>query len=790
MPLAIKSFWRALTRHKTFSLINVLGLAVGLASCVLIYLYAVNELTYDRFHQHSDRTYLIMKERHLPTGVQELYDTWIPVRDALLDRYPEIESAVRVVDRDEPVFVGDQGFQRTVLTTDPEFFEMFDFRLSGGRDGKSVLQDHDQVIVSQETALELFGTTTPAGEKLMYNDREYVVAGVLAPFPRNSSYNPQLIVPFGSVYDMSDPEVANLWNSSFLETWLRLPAGMDPAAFEQTLEEYIEFQFGTDGPNARGNMYFRLIALQDLHEQLAGTRTISLSLLVIAIIILIIAVVNFTNLSTASSFRRAGEIGMRKVMGAGRMRLIRQFLFESFFITLLALVLAIGMIEIVRPWMNSYFNIDLRFPLTTDWRVAGWLLAFAAGVSLLAGMYPAFVLSSFRPTQTLKGKSTRGRGASLLRNSLLGLQFVLAIALLSLTAIVWQQIHYMKNANLNLDTSSVVAIEYSLRGADDPEAAGQSLLTAKAEMEKLPGVQAVANGSGVPGDYIGANTFARPVGYEEDVPFRIMMAAAGAGYFDLYEMPFVDGGPFTAEQIDTNQPVVVLNETCARIMGVGVGDEIITGEQQTVIGILADHHFAPLTQEIRPIVYLPASPTFRFSRYLSVKLAPGDVSATLEQMRAIWSEFDASGTFNFQFVDERFRALYSAQERIITLAGIFALIGVMIASLGLFGLISYAVVLRTREIGIRKVLGAEVRHILSLVGKDYLRPVLLANLIAWPVAWWLGSLYLQEFPYRMNMNLAAFALATLFATLLAAGTMTVTAWRAASSKPSETLRHE
>jgi putative ABC transport system permease protein len=514
-------------------------------------------------------------------------------------------------------------------------------------------------------------------------------------------------------------------------------------------------------------------------------------------VILLISSINFTNLATARSIQRSREVGMRKVLGADRRQLIRLFLGESLLLTGLSVGLALLIAMLLLPWMNDLVGLHLTMgPLDTPYAIAG-IIGLTVVLGLLAGLYPSFVLSSYRPIQSLRGDRVRGPRSTLLRDGLVTVQFALSITLLIATVVVWQQIQFMKNANLNLNGSEVVTLRLSPDDFQDRDTGLRVIEGMTEQISKLSGVVGVAVSQSAPGQYRNSNVFARPVPWEADAPLRWLYSLADARFFPLYEIEFVAGENWDPSLAAANIRSVILNETAAREAGWGAEDaigqfiEIGPGKMQ-VVGVVRDFHYTSLDSRIRPLVHFYGaldSPRPGVG-FISIRLAGGDVEGTLKRIHAVWEERIPEIAFDFHFVDDQYRSLYQQQERFGTLASSFAVLAVLIAGFGLLGLVSYSVSVRTKEIVVRKVLGANTVRIITLLVRGFFLPVLLANLVAWPAAWYLMRRWLEGFPYGMDLTVMPFLLSAFLAIIVAAATLLAHAVKAAKTDPVSALRYE
>lgn len=786
----VKIALRSLRRHPGYTAINVLGLGLGIAASLLIFLYARHELTYDRFHEKSDRIYQVYKERLTPTGMQITRDTWMPMAARLQETYPAVENAVRRWAGMQWVHHGEKRFEERVTYTDAALWEVFDFPLAQG-DPATVFADPFSVVLSQETARKYFGEADPMGQVLTIDhDQDYTVTGVLAPIPTNSTIAIDLAVPFRSLAQYE--QMMGNWDGSFLDTFVLLREGADAAALEAQFPDLITRLWNAE---EAGRTNFKLEAMPDLWNAMTENRAYAYILIGIALVILLIAAINFTNLSTARSLERAREVGLRKVLGAQRAQLVGQFLGESMVMSFAAVGVGLLAAYAARPFLEDLYAIELPVPAAL--LPAALLLLVGAGLftGLLAGGYPALFLSGFKPITSLQGGLKGGRGGRVLRHGLVVTQFTLAAALIMATLLVRAQVGFMQHASLNFDQAHVVALTVDRGDFADAEAATSRLEAFKQELARLPGVAGVASSSHVPADWGGWFTFAWPGGGADEDRLRMRQAFMDDRYFETYGMRLREGRGFDRERAADAEDAVILNVAALKAFGwaSGEGKQVRRGDQHyDVIGVVEDYHFESLQNEIAPVLHFFRPPDHGVHGYISVRLRPADVPATLAAMEAAWKAVDASRPLPYVFVDDAFAQLYEAEGRLVTVAGVFTLLAILIACLGLFGLASWMVTQRVKEVGIRKVMGASATRIALLLSKDFARLVLVAVVLAAPLAYLGVEAWLGDFAYRIDLasHLPTFAAAGLAALAIAVATVSVQALRAAHTNPVETLRYE
>lgn len=788
----LKIALRNLLRQKGHSFINIAGLSIGIAAAILIFVYARNELLYDQFHENAEETYLVYKQRSTALGTRILYDTWVPLLPQLKSDYPAIVEGARLFDRDRWVQYEGQKFQENIAYADPEIFDVFSFPLIRG-DAATALNDQNSIVVSQDIATKYFGSADPIGKTITVNyQQEYTVRGVLAEIPENSSIQFDFLAPFESAISPDDERRNNNWNGSFLFTYVLLDKNASQSELEGQFPRLVDKIWGEDGPNGTKRHQLKLRPLPDYYNEQTNARQYAFILLAIAGAILLIASINFMNLTTARSLDRAREIGMRKVLGAERLQLIRQFLGESLVMSLIALVLGVIMAELLLPVFNNLYNLQLSLNYFGNIGALSGLLALAISVGVLAGSYPALVLSGFKPVESLKGKLKHKPSGVRLRNVLVTAQFVLSSILIMGTIIIWQQIQYMKNHSLNFKKENIIVVPTNVADFENREEAGERIKTLKHELRQVAGITSVASSSSVPGQYQGWNTFVWPEDWESEEPLRMRVAVVDETYFQTYQIPFLEGRNFSTE-FETDSEALIINETAMKAMGwdTAIGKKTGRGERQfTIVGVVKDFHWESLQNEIGPVIHRFRTTESSAHDYISIGVNTADVSGIISLLREKWSVLDPQRTFDYFFVDDRYNSLYETEERMATVTGYFSALAIIIACLGLFALASFTVMQRTKEIGIRKSLGASAGNIIVLISKSFLGLVFIASIIAVPAAIYLMNQWLADFPYRVAIGWEVFVGTVAVSLLIALITIGYNTIKAARANPIDALRYE
>lgn len=801
-----KVAFRHLWRHKAFSAINILGLAIGLATCLIMMLFVGHELSYDRYHDKADRIVRVVFRGSFQGARINEGSVMPPVAQTLRADYPEVLDATRIRHGGAPMITyGNKSFREEGFAyVDANFFEVFTLPWLQG-DPKTALLQPNTLVISRAAAQKYFGQADPMGKVLHLKTwkQAYRITGVMDKVPANSHFHFDFFASMASVPDAKSPS----WMTSNYYTYLVLPEGYDYKRLEAKLPQVVKKYMGPQVQQAfamtliqfrqRGNdigLFLEPLTAIHLHSRVtndmepAGDIRLLYILGAIAVFMLLIACINFMNLSTAGASRRAREVGMRKVLGAARSQLVRQFLLESILMTLLALLLALVLVQLALPVFNSLAGKELALDLAAQpgWWLGLGLLGLAVG--LLAGSYPAFFLSSFQPVAVLKGLLAAGKSSIRLRSGLVVFQFFISIALMICTMLVYQQLQYIWHKDLGYDKEQVLVLPETWVLGQQEEVFRNLLL-------QDPRVLRVSASGYLPaGPSYGNNNMV----YTEDNPSELvknLKYEVDHHYIPTLGMQLVAGRNFSAD-LASDSAAVILNQTAARALGWEkdpLGRRLTDfvdnqGARKTyqVIGVVKDFHFRSFHEPISPLIMVLA----QHRGSLIVKVRAGDLAGLLAAMQQQWSALTAEAPFTYAFLDERFQQTYERERRLGAILGIFAGLTVFIACLGLLGLAIFTAEQRTREMGIRKVLGASVASILALLSKDLLKLVGLANLIAWPLAWWGMRQWLQDFAYRIQMGWWVFALAGLAALVIALLTVGAQAMRTALANPVKALRRE
>lgn len=778
--------YRNLSKYKSFTLINVCGLAIGISAALIISMYAFNELTYDRFHPLAERIYLVYKERITPNGIQPTYDTWMPLTERLKSEFPEIEKSSRSFVDDAVVKVDEQQFDAETLYADPAFFDMFHFPLVQGN-AENPFPTMHHAVITKKTAQKFFEDENPIGKTIMLDyEVEYAISGVLADVPQNSSLQFDMVVPIRSIPEYQ--ELNQDWGASFLSSYVLLP---DEAAARSLEAKFPAFVVQVYGEETQQRTNFRLLPFTASYDTFIGDSQNIYILLMIALGIILIASVNFMNLSTARSMERMREIGMRKTFGAKRSQLIYQFMSEAVLLSFAGMLMGVLLTLLILPYFNQKFGIELPHPVS-DIRGVLLLCVFAIGLGVFSGSYPALFLSKFKIIQSLKGKPNSKQKGIGLRNVLVVAQFTASIFLIGCTLTVWQQLSFMQHADMAFDKENVVVMPIGLNNFEGSAQDSARLQIFKNQLLENPQVQSVTSSAHVPGQWSDWFTFAQPKAWKED-PFRVRYTYADAAYFQTLGIDFLEGRPFHEGSLNDREEAVIINEATLRAFGWNnIEGKVVTrgSSEFQVVGLVKDYHFESLRNAVAPMLHFYRSPENGVHQYVTARFQADDYPEMLSFIEERWNELKPGRPFEYSFMDEQVARMYETENQLLSIVGAFSGVAIAIACMGLLGLSQYTLQKRKKEIGIRKVLGASVSKILVMVGKDFTLLILVSLLIAIPFAYWLLNVWLEAFAYRIKVNLLLLTAVGSIALLIAWLTISFQSVSAAQANPVDSLRDE
>jgi len=806
----LKIAYRNLLRSKAFSTINIVGLSLGLATCMIISLFVLDELSFDRFHEKADRIVRVTFRANMGGNKIEEASVMPPTAQTMQRDYPEVLEATRlrtagafIIEKKEKVFK-----EEGVAFADSNFFQVFSFPLVIGHPQTALIKPNT-LVISEKMAQKYFGNQDPVGKTLQTKNYEEVleVTGVMADMPANSHFHFDFIIAMAGL-----PEARiNSWMQSEFYTYLVLPAGYDFQKLQAKLPQMVEKYLGPGIQQAFGMSFSKfkqegndlglfLQPLTDIHLRSDFDYDIAASGDVryvyifgaIALFMLLIACINFMNLSTAGASKRAREVGIRKVMGSVKSTLIGQFLLESILLTGVALVLAVVIVVLALPFFNDLTDKNLRLSFTTmPWLLPG-LLLLGLVVGVLAGSYPAFFLSSFKPISVLKGGSnpsslSRGRRSIGLRGTLVVVQFCISIILIVGTTVVYQQLQFIQNTKLGYDKEQVLVLQATYRLGQNEALLKKQLLQDSRVVNAtvsgyVPAGPSFNNNFMVYGDDR-ANDYIKGICYVVD-----------EDYIPTLGMEMVAGRNFSPE-FGTDSSGIIINETAAKQMGWGndaIGHTVTSPNNDgskaayRVIGVVKDFNFKSLHERIGPLM-LTLGPN---SGAMLAKVKTRDIPSLLQSVEKQWNALAPDAPIEYSFLEENFNNTYRAEQKTGRVLGLFAVLTIFVACLGLFGLATFTAEQRTKEIGVRKVLGASVSGIVALLSKDFLKLVAISILIASPIAWYAMNAWLQDFAYKIDIGWWVFALAGLLAVGIALFTVSFQSVRAALRNPVESLRND
>ena len=818
----LKTAWRNLRRNKLYTLLNIAGLTFGITCFLLIGLYIFDELTYDQQHSKGDRIYRVIEHKTVNGESTTIAGAGYKLAQESKKSIPAVENTSRVQRTGRANILNPENpanfFQETVTVADEEFFKIFDFPFVAGNRETS-LRAPNSIVITQDLAMKLFNNTAVLGKTLQFSFMKspMKITGVLKNHPKNSSFD------FGSVLSEASFQNADSYNSAVTNDWLSenfsvyalLKPNTDAKMVAGQMSKLVHDNFT---PPAGTAFSFDLQPLKDIHlasENIVdGARNSnvdpvakgSLSFIKIfsfvAFFLLVIAGINYMNLTTARASGRLKEIGVRKTIGALEGHLLRQFLFESLLVTFVSFLLSVIVVNFLLPAFNGFTNKQLSLGLFTDYRIWVYAIGFAAITGLLSGSYPALMLSRFKPVLLLKGLKPQVKTGFSLRKGLVVFQFTISVVMIIATIVLFMQVKYLNNTNLGFNKNLMVVIDVNTRKARS------NFEAVKSEMAQVPTVKSVAVSSRVPGEWKSIVTIRIKNTGSTNEPRVSYLIGADKDFLNTYEIKLLQGRNFDTP---ADSGVVILNETAAKMLGItepsGQAIEIpalswngdgtfvpVNGDntpfKPKVIGIVKDFHFQSLRNRIEPLVLAYNQNPIFVIDYYSVRIAPTDIKGTLDKLKKVMVSNDKDDPFEYHFLNDQLALFYIEDDRRQTILIWAALATIFIACLGLFGLATYSAEQRVREIGVRKALGATVANLASLLSRDFLKLVLIANGIAFPIAWWATNKWLQEYAYHINVEWWVFGLAGVSAIFIAFLTVSYQAVKAALMNPVQSLRTE
>ncbi len=794
--------YRNLRKHKFYSLINIFGLSLGMTCCILIFAYIRYELSYDSYHRNADNIYRIVSKRTVSGQTSELARSPAPVGPTMVEELPEVLNAVRFSPTVKRVFSYQDKtyFEEGVLYVDQSLFDVFSFDMIDG-DPKTALELPFTMVFTEKTARKYFGDQSPVGKMVNWDNKfDYRVTGVVKDPPPNSHFTFNALASFAT-FIKYDPRIGS-WNGGSFQTYLLLQEDADLARFEQKMKDFHEKHLGPTLKEMGIELETYLQPLKSIHlhsnvqYELGDNSDIRLiyAFWALALIVLLIACINFMNLATARSAGRAKEVGMRKVLGAQRTKLVVQFLGESFVFALLSLGLALLLAQLLMPYFSGLAGKEISLAFVEMPYVYAFLAAIVLFAGFVAGCYPAFFLSAFKPISVLRGHISEGQKRAGFRSILVVFQFTLSIILIICTIIVFKQHKYMRSKDLGFNKNNLLAVAIQ----NDEVRIG--LESFKQELLKISGIESAGLSSMVPGEMYLFNIGTYPEGYARDQMIRMDYFRVDYGFLDTLQVKVVKGRGFSKQITTDFTDAVMINETAAQNLGwdnpVGKTIEIPSDDglvRKTVIGVFRDIHQRSLYSVVAPTVirYIGTEGAIENrARRLTIRLNTDDVAGVTKKIEQKWKETFPSHPYYSFFLDEFFDNQHRAEEKLGNIFRTFSVLAVIIGCLGLFGLASFTTEQRTKEIGVRKVLGSSVGSIVFLLCRKIFLLVAMANVLAWPIALFAMNRWLQNFPYPVKIGISTFVVTAGFAFVIALFTVGFQAIKAARANPVDSLRYE
>ncbi len=790
----LKIALRNLIKHKSYALINVLGLTIGMTCCLLIFLYVNHEMTYDSFHLNSGRIFRVVTDIKTPTETIKTGVTSAPMAAYMKTDFSEVADFVRLDPSQFLLSDGEKSYQEdNGMFADASFFKIFTFPLIEGNP-KTALIDPFSVVLTESAAKKYFGDQPAMGKTLKLEGAfDLNVTGIMEDVPENSNFSFDVLVSLSTVLEKVFPRRAEQWGNFAYNSYVLLAPNALPSSLENKLPDFMEKHCGEMMDEDK--MYYSLFLepLSDvyLHSQRSSPRSGSqinvMIFSIIACLILVIACFNFMNLSTARATERAKEVGIRKVIGAIKWQLTLQFLCEALLMSLLAFSLALLASELVIPFFNQLAGKQIVNSIFHNINHLAVFCLFSILVGLLAGFYPAYVLSNFKPVSILKGKFSNSQSGLMLRKVLVTSQFVISIVLIAGTTIVYNQLGFMRNKSLGFKTNQMLVVDFH-----GDKAIQEKITVFKQQLSKIPQVLGVTASSSVPstGNNGAFSTIENPSGDQQSS--NLAMFYVDHEFMDLFELEMVAGRKFSRD-ILTDSAALIVNEATAASYGYHDPEEIIGksfsqwGVEGKVIGVVKDYHYASLQNKIEPLS-IRLAPTN--AMYLTFNVASEDISTTIATLEKQWQKLAPQRPFEYFFVDDSFNQQYAAEVRFGDLFTYFAGLAIFIACLGLIGLISYTSTQRKKEIGIRKVLGADKFGLVKLLTQDIVRLIVIAFFIALPITWYALSKWLQSFAYQVEISPWVFVVAGIMALGVSFLATSFQTFKAALANPIDSLKDE
>ncbi|OGU33216.1 MAG: hypothetical protein A2068_12680 [Ignavibacteria bacterium GWB2_35_6b] len=790
---------RNILKYKAYSFINIFGLAIGALCCILIFLFIQHELSYDDFHKNKNTIFRVTEKYTLNDETSHVGITQFPVAPTLELDYPQyVKRTARMFNFFSPTLslrYGDNIFNEPRLFfADSNFFEMFSFSLISGQPDK-VLKDINSIVLTESLAKKYFGDENPLGKTIQYEGEvDLLITGLAEDLPGNSQIKFDAIISIGTIKRFFNNGMPTTWYWNPCITFIEMKKADEVKYLHAEMPAFIKKYFPTDFKvedlsfQPLPDIHLYSVLDSDLFE--TGDIEFVYILSFVAVLILLIACVNFINLSTARAAKRAREVGMRKVLGAHKKQLIFQFIGESLITCFIAVLIASVISQFVIPSLNSFAEINIDLNIFSNLELVGALFGLLVFVGILGGIYPAFFLASFKPASVLKGKILSGHKKIGLRQVLVVFQFLISIIMISSTAIVFEQINFLRDKKLGFNKDEIIVIPiYRTKML-------QNFDTYKNFLLQNPNIKNITVGENVIGTGLNLGVY-RVEGKEQPEPFSRILAREDL--IETYDLKLIAGRSFTKENPADLKGSIIVNEYFVKSMNWknpsdALGKSIYWGandvNKRSIVGVVKDFNYESLHTKQGPFIYFPDSVSIFGNRFISAKVNMANVTETIKFMEEKWKELVTSSSFEYKFLNEEINNLYKTDKKLGDVIGIFSVLAIIVASLGLLGLVSFAAEQKTKEIGIRKVLGATVPGLINLQLKEYFKLIIVANIIALPAAYYLMDSWLSDFAYRINIGIVPFMYAMIFSIFVAVTTVWYQANKAATSNPIKSIRYE
>jgi len=780
---------RNLLRNPVYALINIFGLSIGITCSLLILIFIKNDISYDKFHENKDDLYRMVFEMVNQDGRILSPQMTAPPAPAMMEEFPEVEAATRITGYRNGYFTYQNKSYKSdgVIYADSLFFEMFSFKLISG-DPENVLKEPFTLVINEETAKNIFGKENPIGKVLRWNNKDdLLITGVVKSPPENSHLQFTSLISFSSLYE--DKRLYMDWNGGMqYYHYIELLPGISKEIIESRLPDFMDRNINYIYEGSGYSINASLQPVLDIHLKsgyigeigMTGSMSNIYIYSAIALFILLIACINFMNLTTAKSTRRAREIGLRKILGAERESLIGQFLGESVIMSLLGLIIALILIEILLPEFNSMVNRELDLYQVRNLDLIIGIPLFVIIIGVLAGSYPAFIMSAFTPVNVLKGTISGQKGSSGFRNVLVLVQFAISLVLIICTLVIYAQLGYIKSKDVGYQKENILVLHFTSDNFKN------KYVILKEGLENIPGVINSSATSEIPGTGFTSNGY-RPEGYDRWIMFNAV--DVDFDYIQTMGLQVLQGRGFSAGY-PTDRNAYLINETLARELNWEnpTGMTIEREGVHTIIGMVRDFHFASLHQEIGPLIFT-MKPYMGYD-FLLVRFKTENLNSLINSIRKVWEQIDPNEPFEYFFLDNVFDEMYRSEQKLSSMLLYIAILAIIIACMGLFGLALYSTEQRTKEIGVRKVFGSTVLKVVFLLTGKFTRWVLLANLLAWPVAYIIIRKYMQMYAYKIDLPVWIFFVTALGTYLIALITISFQSVKAGTTNPAKTLRYE